>query len=57
MSMMALAVSFIAWAVSFVWLHVVFIRNGYGRGMAMFLSSTAGGLISTAVYYAVSSFF
>ncbi|WP_420266781.1 hypothetical protein [Candidatus Magnetominusculus dajiuhuensis] len=57
MSMTALILSFITGAVSFVWLNVVFTRNGLSRGLAMFLSSTVGSLVSGVVYYAADALF
>jgi hypothetical protein len=57
MSTAALILAFITGSISFVWLHIVFVRNGLGRGLAMFLSSTVGGLVSSGVYYAVSALF
>lgn len=55
--MTALILSFITGAVSFVWLHLVFIRNGFSKGMSMFLSSTIGGFVSSAVYYVINAVF
>ncbi|MBF0538541.1 MAG: hypothetical protein HQL03_09855 [Nitrospirae bacterium] len=55
--MTALILSFVTGSISFIWLNVVFIRNGMGRGLSMFLSSTVGGLVSSAVYYAVNALF
>ncbi|QWR76117.1 hypothetical protein [Candidatus Magnetomonas plexicatena] len=57
MSTTAVILSFITGAISFIWLNVVFVRNGMGRGLAMFLSSTAGSVVSTAVYYIVNALF
>lgn len=55
MSTTALILSFITGAISFIWLNVVFMRNGMGRGLSLFLSSTIGSLVSTVVYYAVNA--
>ncbi|MBF0463832.1 MAG: hypothetical protein HQK88_01535 [Nitrospirae bacterium] len=57
MSTTAFILAFITGSISFIWLNVVFVRNGMGRGLAMFLSSTVGGLVSSAVYYVVIGLF
>ncbi|MBF0540132.1 MAG: hypothetical protein HQK91_01615 [Nitrospirae bacterium] len=55
--MSALILSFIIGSIAFVWLHVVFTRNGIGKGMSMLYSSTISSVVSSVVYYAVDALF
>ncbi|MCG6553774.1 MAG: hypothetical protein L7F77_15720 [Candidatus Magnetominusculus sp. LBB02] len=57
MSMTAIILSFAAWAISFIWLNVSLTRGGMTRGLAMFLSSTGGSIISGIVYYLAEKLF
>ncbi|MBF0458137.1 MAG: hypothetical protein HQK99_09605 [Nitrospirae bacterium] len=55
--MTALIVSFITGSAVFIWLNVIFARNGFSRGLAMLLSSTVGSIVSSGVYYVVDAVF
>ncbi|MBF0520208.1 MAG: hypothetical protein HQK92_10830 [Nitrospirae bacterium] len=57
MSITAAILSFITGSILFIWLNVVFVRNGMSRGLSLFLSSTVGGLVSSTVYYVINALF